>query len=161
MSEYPDFVIVCDHGIGGDDAEPELVWRYRWDDGQGVWTPEGDGVSPPGVEAVVYGGGAVTVTFMSGDRAGWFHADKADNEPLREHHEIKCLCLKPRCGRRFRIPAEDLQMVFATISIPSTRESLRALAPSVADGNSVPVSLTALQGIRDHVDSLGAMPHRD
>lgn len=107
MSEHPDFVILCDHGIRGGALDP--VGRYRWDDPQGVWLPDGEAVErarPDGEHELIYGS-AITQMFLEGDRPGWIHRDRItpDGEYLsagvsRVHHQIVCPKKAARGGRR-------------------------------------------------------------
>ena len=91
MSDYPDFVIVCDHGIAG---EIDFVGRFRWIEAQGVWLPDGEAVErvrPDGEHELTYGD-AITLTFLEGNRPGW-HADKTDDErPRANTPEEECAC---------------------------------------------------------------------
>jgi hypothetical protein len=61
---HPDFVITCDHG----GAISVVVARYRWDEPQGVWVPDGDTcIDPKDRQVTTYYRGAVRVTPMEGE----------------------------------------------------------------------------------------------
>lgn len=130
MNEYPDFVIVCEHGIRGGDVDP--VGRYRWDDPQWIWVPVGD---------------AIKATYLEGHRPGWWHPDKADDEPSRVHHEIICPKAAAGCRRRYyRTDDDKIQTLLAVIA---GNKKFRDVFAASATDTEVTITLFALHAARD------------
>lgn len=132
--DYPDFVVLCDHGIQG--GPPDLVDRFRWIDSQGVWSPE-------------LGLGTTTTTYLEGDQPGWFHRDSVQSDgtyksrgPSRVHREISCPNRGNGCTRQpLRIPDEHLQELLAILSAD------KLLAATKAD-NEIQVTVDQLHAAR-------------
>jgi hypothetical protein len=89
VSERPDIVIRCDHGVKDPDREPDEICRYEWKSDQNAW-----------VSRYQKSG---TLTFLDGD-------DPATLEQLqapRQKHRIKC----QRCSRE--VPLRDGTLFWA------------------------------------------------
>ena len=106
VSEHPDRVIVCAHGIRGGHLD-ELV-RYRWPPrrrpGVAHW-----GIPIPGPS------GEVRQTQLAGNRPGTNSIFTADPGLPRMHHEIICVTQHCRC-RAYRSDVARLQTLFRAIS---------------------------------------------
>lgn len=129
VSDYPDFVIVCDHGVAG--GPPDPVGRYAWDDGQGVWVSDGNPIMVWDRDSKAWvAGTGVAVTYLEGDCPGWWHRDRVDTDGAyhpagqsRAHHEMVCPREQPkdasrRAGhtchrRRYRADTDDIQTVLS------------------------------------------------
>ena len=96
MSEHPDFLIVCDHGVSGGELDP--VARFEW--GQHGW------------QYLPLQFTAATLSPLKGDEHS--HAHLGD-EATRLHYEIPCQ--NQRCFRRaYRSDEAKLQTLLDVIA---------------------------------------------
>ena len=136
VSEHPDRVIVCAHGIRG--GHLDEVVRYRWPPrrrpGVAHW-----GIPIPGPS------GEVRQTQLAGNRPGTNSIFTAEPGMPRMHHEIICVTQHCRC-RAYRSDVARLQTLFRAISDNSVLRD--ALAVSVTD-TEITITLESLHLARD------------
>jgi hypothetical protein len=136
MSEHPDYVIVCAHGIRG--GHLDEVVRY-------TWPPR----SHPGVahwgKPIRGPSGEVRQTQLAGSRPGTTSIFTADPDPPRMHHEIICVTPHCRC-RAYRSDVARLQTLFRAITDNSVLRDVFAV--TVTD-TEVTITLESLHLARD------------
>jgi hypothetical protein len=137
VSEYPDFVIVCDHRIRG--GHLDEVVRYTWPPhshhpGAAHW-----GVPIPGPS------GEVRQTQLAANRPGITSFFTTGRDLPRMHHEIICVTQHCRC-RAYRSDVARLQTLFAVIAEDQT---LRDVFTVSATSAAITVTLEALHLARD------------
>jgi hypothetical protein len=133
MTEHPDFLIVCDHGVRGGSLDP--VVRFHW-------LPE-HGWQIPFPQFT-----ATKLTPMTGDERTLSHVGE---QPTRLHYQIACqarLCVRDKL--EYRSPEEKLQALFTAIA---GHEELRAGLPRT-DG-ALTLSIPGLQEIRNRLAECG------
>ena len=138
MSEYPDFVIVCHHGIRGGHLD-ELV-RYTWP------PRRHPGVAHWGVP-IRGPSGEVRQTQLAGNRPGSNSIFTTDPGLPRMHHEIICVTQHCRC-RAYRSDVARLQTLFRVIADNGILRDVFAV--SVTD-TEITITLDALHLARDKV----------
>jgi hypothetical protein len=125
MSEHPNFLIVCDHGIRGGRLDP--VVRFQW--GQQGWE-------------IPLQFTAAALTLLTGDQLTLNHLGE---EATRLHYEIPCQTT--HCTRReYRSPEDKLQTLFTEIA---GNEKFRTLFAASATAAEITVTLDALHYARD------------
>ena len=137
VSEHPDVVIVCHHGIR--DGELDEVVRYIWPDHRDPRIAHW-GVPIPGPS------GAVRQTQLAGNRPGvTSFFSTTDPDLPRMHHEIICTTPHCRC-RAYRSDVARLQTLFRAISDNGVLRDV--LAVSVTDIE-ITITLESLHLARD------------
>jgi hypothetical protein len=137
MTEHPDFLIVCEHGVDG--GQLDEVVRYRWPD-------HGD---DPDIAhwgfPEVGPSGEVIQTQLAGDLPETDRLSDIFTHGLpRLHHEI--ICTQRGCmRRRYRADLAQLQTLFDAIAADDT---LRRITVSATDSEIV-ITLYALHLARD------------
>jgi hypothetical protein len=156
MSDQPDFVIVCDHGIRG--GQLDHVARYR----PVLFAPRG-AAAPEIIDSdhwwPTQDDDVVRLTPLEGDRRGWplprqmpGYQDKPDDEPMRRHHEIPCPA--DDCTLwAYRGDDDELQPLFRLIV---SDQRYHNLCVSVTD-TEITMTLGALRSARDTADRLGLL----
>jgi hypothetical protein len=125
MSEHPDFVIVCDHGVRGGRLDP--VARFEW--GQHGWE-------------LLLQFSAAALRPLTGDQHTRTHLG---DEATRLHYEIPCQ--NARCTRRaYRSDEAKLQTLFGEIA---RNEKIRTVFAASATDAEITITLDALHYARD------------
>jgi hypothetical protein len=138
MTEHPDIIIVCDHGIRG--GRLDEVVRYTWpekrDSDIAYW-----GVPVAGRS------GLVNQEQLMGNRRGANSlSDLFAFGPPRLHHEI--ICVKRGCTRlRYRSDVARLQTLFDAIAADD--DTLRTVFAVSASDTEIVVTLDSLHLARD------------
>lgn len=137
MTEHPDIIIVCDHGIRGGHLD-EIV-HYTWPD-----HPDPH-IAYWGVP-VIGPSGQVIQTQLAGNLPGANRLSDLFTHGLpRLHHEI--ICMQRGCTRlRYRSDVKRLQTLFDAIADIDT---LRHLLTVSASDTEIVVTLDALRLARD------------
>lgn len=141
VSDYPGFLIMCDHGVTG--GPRCLVDRWRWLPDEQQWWPMADRNDSH-------------MTVMDGDDLPdtWQLITGAlDTATLRQHHEIAC----PASGcTRWAYRADDAE-VQALLRLIVTDDRFLTTIPLSVNDVRIVVTLDGLRAARDTAVRLGLL----